>query len=143
MVDDVFFIARKSAMRAISSHNVPCVCAVMSLMHSLLTKDYFAALQKSNNSGPSAFLHAILADQEVYPTLHATHRIESGCAGRRGSAVVQSVSEQSACLVNIRDKAQIRTGSAYCRYVSDLERKGNCIFTFGCVSRTRYAMRQV
>lgn len=64
MVDDVFFVLRKSASRAISSRNVPCSCSVLSLMNTLLSQNYTFILQQKINSGPTTFLQSLLAKEE-------------------------------------------------------------------------------
>eukprot|EP00210_Caulerpa_lentillifera_P000479 g462.t1 len=66
MVDDVFFVFRKSASRAISSRSVPCACAILSLMNNLLSQNYTAALQQKLSPGPGEFLQLLISgDEEV------------------------------------------------------------------------------
>lgn len=69
MVDDAFFIFRKSASRSISSRNVPCVCAVLSLMNTLLSKDYMSAIQKQTGCDATPFIQTPFSAQVLVPVL--------------------------------------------------------------------------
>ncbi|GMH33415.1 hypothetical protein BSKO_01249 [Bryopsis sp. KO-2023] len=65
MVDDVFFILRKCATRAMATSNLQCVCSVLSLMNSILGQSLMAALQKKLLSGPSKFMTAVASESQI------------------------------------------------------------------------------
>ena len=131
MAGDVFFIFLKCHARHLFARRPLCLCRDV-VDAGPLTKECFVALQKSNNNGPTSFLHAVLYDQDVFHTMNAIHRMESSIAGRRGSAVVQSVSEQFALFFTqvrtSRRASQTRFGSrtkgkSHLRFWSRFENK--------------------
>lgn len=56
MVDDIFFILRKCASRALSTTNLQCVCSIMGLMNSLLGSNVVTLLQKRLAPGPTKLI---------------------------------------------------------------------------------------
>lgn len=64
MVDDVFFVFRKSALRAISSRSVPSACAILSLLNTLLSQNYTFSLQQKLSPGPGFFIQTLITEDE-------------------------------------------------------------------------------
>lgn len=62
MVDDVFFILRKCATRALLTTNLQCVCSIMGLMNSLLFSSVGTSLNKQLAHGPTKLLAEFAAD---------------------------------------------------------------------------------
>ena len=63
MVDDVFYILRLCGHRALDTGNLPCVCAVLGQLNTLLSQNYRTALEGQWKVGPrEAALHVHRAE---------------------------------------------------------------------------------
>ena len=63
MVDDVFYILRLCGHRALDTGNLPCVCAVLGQLNTLLSQNYRTALEgrwKVRTAEPALCVCAVL-----------------------------------------------------------------------------------